>query len=113
MRPRGAQLRCLLKPGDTDSAVGGPQLDRSGEQHGGSGARAGLHPHLQRGDEREDACPFLRGSSICVGYDSQGSSENGGSEASCCSRTGHSAERHAVVTASLQQQEGRSLGFVM
>lgn len=61
MRPRGAQLRCPLKPGDTDSAVGGPQLDRSGEQHGGGGARAGLHRHPQRGDEREDACPFLPG----------------------------------------------------
>lgn len=51
--PRGAQLRCGLVPGDTDSAVGGPQLDRSGEQHGGRGARAGLCSHPQRGEDRE------------------------------------------------------------
>lgn len=78
MRPRGAQLRCLLKPGDTDSAVGGPQLDRSGEQHGGGGARAGLHRHPQRGDEREDACPFLPGSIIPVACNSQGDREKAG-----------------------------------
>lgn len=51
--PRGAQLRCLLKPGDTDSAVDGPQLDRSGEQHGGRGTGAGLRSHPQRGEDRE------------------------------------------------------------
>lgn len=49
----GAPLRCLLKPGDTDPAVGGPQLDGSGEQHGGGGACAGLRSHPQRGDKRE------------------------------------------------------------
>lgn len=41
------------KPGDTDSAVGGPQLDRSGEQHGGRGTRAGLRSHPQRGEDRD------------------------------------------------------------
>ncbi|XP_076790556.1 ATP-binding cassette sub-family C member 6 isoform X6 [Arvicanthis niloticus] len=50
-RPRG--LLCVRCPaGDTDSAVGGPQLDRSGEQHGGRGARAGLHSRPQGGSLR-------------------------------------------------------------
>lgn len=78
MGTQGTQLRSRLKPGNTDSAVGGPQLDRSGEQHGGRGASTGLRSHPQGGEMgrwneglwvQGGACPFLshKATSLCAG----------------------------------------------